>query len=73
MLTITVFLISFCKTGELPAIMVMAGTSCIDIGTAMFYMFFISFLMSNYFSNKRDYVVNILSVKKEKKNDQGTS
>lgn len=72
MLTAIVFVINFCKFGEVPTIMTMVGTSCIDIGSVFLYLFFVNFTISAYFSNKREYVLNILSIKKDKKNDKGT-
>ena len=73
MLTVATFLICYCKTGAMPSLGTIAGTACLDIGCAMFYMFVLSFSISHFFSSKKDYVVGILSIKKEKKNDQGAS
>lgn len=73
MLTIAVFLICYCKTGVAPIPIIVVGTACVDMGCAMFYMFVVNFSISYFYSTKRDYVMTILTIKKEKKNDQGAS
>lgn len=73
MLTAFVFAANFLKNGEAPALFVILGSLMIDIMAVFLYLFFFSFLVNSYFSNKREYITKILSIKKDKKDDQGSS
>lgn len=73
MITTIIIIIHYYSTYELPSLMTVVGTSCADIVMAISYISFFGIAVGRYYTCKREYIEEVLAIKREKKSDKGTA